>query len=118
MCKRGMLAVHQVGIIHPDTFSYLDGVPDAWEHEIPGMRANSQNDSSDSFGEAFNVSRGSAASRDEEFYCVLGGAFRFGTVTRSKGGQALPSSSYRAGTIPAAAEEDKDWSHNSQNWNK
>ena len=89
-----------------------DGVPDAWEIQIPGMKANSL----DSFGSQFTVSIGGGA-RDNEFYCVIGGGMlsEFGSVKVSRDGPKLNADRYH-GKVPQDANEDADWSVGGKNW--
>lgn len=93
-----------------------DGVPDVWEERIPGMKSNSD----DSFAGAFTISDGSAAKRDEEFYAVLSGALKKGTKTATVFGKIIknpPTGNYEGG-LAVDADESKDWSKDSVNWNK
>jgi len=86
-----------------------DKVPDVWEDQIPGMSTETAN----SFAGEFNISGGG----DTEFYSVLGGAFRYGTVKQSKNGPALAQNQYN-GVVPEDADESNDWSAGgSVNWN-
>ena len=95
-----------------------DGVPNTWEQAVPGMRwkdpAQGQEDpkDTDSFGNHFdNISEDSAASRDEEFYCVLGGAVSdFGEITDNE-----LTGPYN-GVVPEKANTAHDWSEGSENW--
>ena len=92
-----------------------DNVPDDWEDDIPGMKT----DETDSFGEHFDISEGSDASRDEEFYCVIGGAFTFGSIKESGATNAddLSVNLYRANEgVPQSADTENDWSKDGANW--
>lgn len=107
---------HRICSTHGLQDSDTDGVPDAWEGTaavpvIPGMDLNSD----DSFGNQFRISLRSGASRDEEFYCVLGTAFGFGSVTNGRNGAALNANVYN-GEVPVDADESLDWSFEGHNW--
>jgi len=96
-----------------------DGVPGEWEIQIPGMDPNA----GDSFGRnQFSVSFGSGASRDEEFYAVLGGGFSpFGEVKESgaTGADALDPNNYMVPEgIAGEAQTENDWSKIGTHWDE
>jgi len=86
-----------------------DGVPNGWEDAVAGMDKTKSN----TFGNAFKVSAGSAASRDEEFYCVLGGAFKYGRFVAP--GESVAAENYH-GESPSAANNGNDWAENGTQW--
>jgi len=98
-----------------------DGVPNAWEDAVPGMQFEepavivngvvTDPKDTDSFGGHFTVSAASGAKRDEEFYCVLGGALsELGDVTGN------PLTGAYHGVIPDESKIEHDWSVDSENW--
>ncbi len=87
-----------------------DGIPDTYEAAVPGMNILNK----DSFGNNFKLSGTSGAERDEEFYCVLGGAYTFGSITDSEGENATVT---YYGVKPEAPTIANDWSKGSINWN-
>jgi len=99
-----------------------DRIPNDWEAVVPGMKYEveaeldeqgevSDPEDTDSFEDHFKVSAASDATRDEEFYCVLGGARSdLGDITGN------PLTGPYNGVVPDQANIEYDWSVDSENW--
>lgn len=97
----------------------LDGdrVPDDWEKKVPGMIWDPKTappgtqGGKDSFKHRYFSKNPRYPLRDNEFYAYLGGAYKFGSITKN------PPSAYE-GEKPVESAKENDWSLNGYNWGR